>query len=330
MKKIINQPKQAVSQLLDGIAFAHSDLLTRIPKTGVLLRKYQENKVALIAGGGTGHEPAHSGYLGKGMLAASVNGPIFVPPSPEEILLAIEKSDQGPGVLLIIKNFDVDVASFLKAEQLAIEKGHQVKHVIVNDDCSIDKSNFKKRRRGVAGTVFVHKILGAAAHKGYSLEELETLGMDVVRSMNTLGVALYPGSIPGKDQPLFTLTDDQISFGIGIHGESGYRTEPLYSSELLANELVNKLKVHYDLAPDKQFAILINGLGGTPLMELYIFANDVRQLMALSDLNIAYSKVGNYMTSTNMAGVSLTFLEIKDEAWLDFLEEPVQTYAWNN
>ncbi len=329
MKKIINKSKDVVTQLLSGVAFAHEEILERVPKTGILLRRHRiPNQVAVISGGGTGHEPAHSGYIGANLLAASINGPIFTPPTPEEILKAIELADQGAGVFLVIKNFEADVSHFLAAEASAIAKGHLVKHVIVNDDCSIEKVNFKKRRRGVAGTVFVHKIVAGAAAKGLGLAELAQLAEDVVSSLNTLGVALAPGTLPGTDTCQFQLAESEISFGIGIHGEAGYREEPLESSEKLANELVNKLKSQYTLKGGSQLAILVNGLGSTPYMELAIFTNDVRRLLELEGIQVRFKKTGNFMTSLNMAGVSLTFLELKDEQWLNYLMLPTDAYGW--
>lgn len=329
MKKIINKSKDVVTQLLDGVAFAQEERLERVAKTGIILRRQIEpGKVAVISGGGTGHEPAHSGYVGENFLAASINGPVFTPPPPEMIVKAIEKADQGAGVFLVIKNFEADVANFLAAEALAIEQGIEVKHVIVNDDCSIEKANFKKRRRGVAGTVLVHKIVSGAAAKGVGLTELVELAEQVVRSLNTLGVALAPGTLPGTKTSQFELAESEISFGIGIHGEVGYREEPLESSEKLANELVNKLKTQYHLQSGSQLAILINGLGSTPFMELAIFANDVRRLLELEGVEIRFKKVGNFMTSLNMAGVSLTFLELQESCWLDYLNLPTDAYAW--
>lgn len=329
MKKIMNKSKDVVTQLLDGVAFAQRDLLTRVPKTGIMLRRQEvAGKVAVISGGGTGHEPAHSGYVGKNLLAASVNGPIFVPPTVAEIVQAIELADQGAGVFLIIKNFEADVTQFLAAEAEAIAKGIQVKHVIVNDDCSIEKVNFKKRRRGVAGTIFVHKIVAGAAAEGKKLAELVSLAESVVQSLNTLGVALEPGTLPGSSTSQFALADSEISFGIGIHGEAGYRKEPLESSERLAVELVNKLKTHYTFTEKNTFAILVNGLGSTPYMELAIFANDVRRLLELEDIEVSFSKVGNHMTSLDMAGVSLTFLELKEASWLGYLELATDAYGW--
>lgn len=329
MKKIVNRPEKMVTQMLNGIVYAHEEKLDRLPGTGVIYRKTRsKGNVAVVSGGGSGHEPAHTGFVGKGMLAAAVCGPIFVPPTPEEVFQGILVSDQGAGVLLIIKNFEKDVESFLAGRLLAMDQGHQVAYVIVNDDCSLEENSFQKRRRGVAGTVFVHKILAAAAESGLSLEALKTLGEKVVRASNTLGLALSPAVVSKEHQAQFQLAEDELSFGVGIHGEPGYRIEKLHSSERLAIELVNKLKNHYPLAKGDQLALMVNGLGGTPLMELYIFTNDVRRLLELEGIKVVFKKVGNYMTSYDMKGLSLTFLKVEDDCWLDWLKEPVEAYGW--
>ncbi|MGY3779238.1 DhaKLM operon coactivator DhaQ [Isobaculum melis] len=329
MKKIMNHPAQIVSQMLSGLLYANEERLAGIQDTGVVYRKKNSpGKVAIVSGGGSGHEPAHTGFVGEGMLAACICGPIFVPPTPEEILQGIQIADQGAGVFLVIKNFEKDVSNFLAAKEQALEAGYQVEHVIVNDDCSIEEHTFKKRRRGVAGTVFVQKILAAAAEAGYSLSKLKELGQKVVMATNTLGVALSPSVVPGENTLRFQLAENEISFGIGIHGEPGYRTEPLHSSERLAIELVNKLKSQFNWQKGDQFAMMVNGLGGTPLMELFVFSNDVRRLLALEGINISFKKVGNFMTSNDMAGLSLTFLKIAEPEWLDWLKAPADTYAW--
>lgn len=329
MTQIINKPKDTVSQVLNGVAFIHQEKLVRIKDTGIIKKKSIETEqVALISGGGSGHEPAHFGYVGDGMLSASVSGPIFIPPKTSDILAAIKEVAGAQGVLLIIKNFEADVTNFLEAEKLAKKEGLLVDHVIVNDDCSIEEGSYKKRRRGVAGTIFVHKILGAAAREGMSLEELKKLGEAVILATNTLGVALASGKEMGSEEPVFVLEKGQISYGIGIHGESGYREEPFYSSEYLANELINKLLIQYDHDHTNQFAVMVNGLGATTIMEQYIFANDVKRLLQLEDIEVVFQKSGNFMTSTNMAGISLTFLEIKEEAWLKYLEKETDAFAW--
>lgn len=329
MTQIINKPKDTVSQVLNGVAFIHQEKLVRIKDTGIIKIKNSEaDHVALISGGGSGHEPAHFGYVGNGMLAASVSGPIFIPPKTSDILEAIKQVATDKGVLLIIKNFEADVNNFLEAEKQAKEAGILVDHVIVNDDCSVEEGSYKKRRRGVTGTIFVHKILGAAARDGLSLIELKKLGEEVILATNTLGVALASGKTIGSEESIFELEKGRISYGIGIHGEPGYREEPFYSSEYLANELINKLLIQYDHDHSDSFAVMINGLGATTIMEQYIFANDVKRLLQLEDIEVVFQKSGNFMTSTNMAGISLTFLEIKKESWLNYLKEKTDAFAW--
>lgn len=329
MTQIINKPKDTVSQVLNGVAFIHQDKLERIKNTGIIKYKnIKKNQVAVISGGGSGHEPAHFGYVGSGMLSASVSGPIFIPPKATEILKAIKEVNSEMGTLLIIKNFEADVTAFLEAEKLAKEAGLLVEHVIVNDDCSIEEGSYKKRRRGVAGTIFVEKILGAAAQSGMTLGELKMLGEEVILATNTLGVALASGKEVGSEAEIFHLEKGQISFGIGIHGEAGYREETFFSSEYLANELINKLLAQYKDFPVERIGLMINGLGATTVMEQYIFANDVKRLLQLEGIEVVFQKSGDFMTSTNMAGISLTFLALKEDKWLDYLKEETDAFAW--
>ncbi len=329
MTQIINKPKDTVSQVLNGVAFIHQDKLERIKNTGIIKYKnIKKNQVAVISGGGSGHEPAHFGYVGSGMLSASVSGPIFIPPKATEILKAIKEVNSEMGTLLIIKNFEADVTAFLEAEKLAKEAGLLVEHVIVNDDCSIEEGSYKKRRRGVAGTIFVEKILGAAAQSGMTLSELKMLGEEVILATNTLGVALASGKEVGSEAEIFHLEKGQISFGIGIHGEAGYREETFFSSEYLANELINKLLAQYKDFPVEKIGLMINGLGATTVMEQYIFANDVKRLLQLEGIEVVFQKSGDFMTSTNMAGISLTFLALKEDKWLDYLKEETDAFAW--
>ena len=329
MTQIINKPKDTVSQVLNGVAFIHQDKLERVKNTGIIKYKnIKKNQVTVISGGGSGHEPAHFGYVGSGMLSASVSGPIFIPPKATEILKAIKEVNSEMGTLLIIKNFEADVTAFLEAEKLAKEAGLLVEHVIVNDDCSIEEGSYKKRRRGVAGTIFVEKILGAAAQSGMTLSELKMLGEEVILATNTLGVALASGKEVGSEAEIFHLEKGQISFGIGIHGEAGYREETFFSSEYLANELINKLLAQYRDFPVERIGLMINGLGATTVMEQYIFANDVKRLLQLEGIEVVFQKSGDFMTSTNMAGISLTFLALKEDKWLDYLKEETDAFAW--
>ncbi|MED4080669.1 DhaKLM operon coactivator DhaQ [Halalkalibacterium halodurans] len=330
MKKIMNGPEKIVDQMLQGFAFARADKVGYDPLHRVLYQKtFDPKSVPIISGGGSGHEPGHLGYVGEGMLAAAVHGDVFVPPSAQQVLAAIRQMDQGKGVLLIIKNFVADLATFLSAEVQARAEGRDVAHVIVNDDVSVESdASFEKRRRGVAGAVLVHKIIGAAAKEGYSLEALKEVGEQVVKNLATLGVALTHADLPERREPQFLLEEGEVYFGVGIHGEQGYRKEKLVSSELLAVELVNKLKSLYRWDKNDQYAVLINGLGGTPLIEQYVFANDVRRLLAIENLHVSFVKVGTQLTSLNMKGISLTMLKICDEQWVKWLYAPVDVAHW--
>lgn len=329
MTKIINHVNNIVEETVQGFYFENKEDVHCDLKNKVIYRKKLSGQVAIISGGGSGHEPAHMGYVGEGMLAAAVCGQIFVPPTPEQVLAAIRHVDGDKGVLLIIKNFKADVESFLAAEAMAKEEGRNVDHVIVDDDVSVEEdSSYSKRKRGVAGTVLVHKILGAAACEGYSLRQLKELGVSVIRNLRTLGVALTPANNPEEHEPPFTLRESEVYFGIGIHGEKGYRKEGFSSSERLAIELMNKLRSLYRWKKDEHFAVLINGLGATPLMEQYIFANDIRRLMELDNLNACFVKVGTYLTSIDMKGISLSLLRIEDPLWLEWLKKGVRAPKW--
>lgn len=329
MKPFINSSQAIRREILEGLVYAHGDKLRWVKGTGIVVRKILPEKgVALISGGGSGHEPAHIGYVGQNMLTSAVMGTFFLPPAVDEILQSIQLADNGDGVLLIIKNFEKDLASFLAAEKKAIALGHHVKHVIVNDDCSIETETFKKRRRGVAGTVFVHKILGAAAAKGMPLNELELLGGQVIYNLNTLGVAFSPASQLGEIPSQYTLANNEMYYGIGIHGEPGYKIEQMKSSERIAIELFNKIIDQYDDSRLKSCGILVNGLGSTPLLELAVFTNHVRQLFDIDDIPVLFKKTGNFLTSYDTQGLSLTILNIIDNNWLQLLEAPTDAFGW--
>ncbi|MGX7245402.1 dihydroxyacetone kinase subunit DhaK [Enterococcus quebecensis] len=329
MKQLINSSGNIRQHLLAGLTYTYNDKLNWHAQTGIVTKKIIPNdKVVLISGGGCGHEPAHVGYIGENMLDCAVMGTIFEPPASSEILQAIEKTYNGHGTLLIIKNFEKDLARFLEAERLAKAKGMLISHVVVDDDCSIESGTFKKRRRGVAGTIFVHKILGAAASEGKTLDELQLLGENLIPMIKTLGVAFSPASPIGVIPQQYELAEDEMYFGIGIHGEPGYRIETMQSSERIAIELVNKLKQQYDRNELEKAAILVNGLGGIPLLELGIFMNDVQQLLDIEDIGISYKRMGNFLTAYNTDGLSLTLLAIQDEKWLDYLNIPTDAFGW--
>lgn len=329
MKKIINQPEAVVDEMLEGLVFAHDDLVERLPDTGVIVRKDKgKNKVALVSGGGSGHEPTHAGFVGEGMLSAAVCGAVFTSPTPDQILAAIQAVDDGAGVFLIIKNYSGDVMNFDMAKDLAELDDIKVDFIVVDDDIAVEDSTYTAGKRGVAGTIFVHKILGAAADKGANLEEIKELAEKIVPNIKTLGVALSGATVPEVGKPGFVLADDEIEFGVGIHGEPGYRREKIAPSKELAKEIVSKLKIAFNWKSGEHYGLLVNGLGSTPLMEQYIFANDVKALLAEDGLVIDFKKVGNYMTAIDMAGLSLTLVKLEESVWLDNLNYHTNTISW--
>lgn len=329
MKKIINNPENVVTEMLDGLAYVHHDLVHRLSGFDIIARNEQDSgQVGLISGGGSGHEPAHAGFVGDGMLSAAIAGAVFTSPTPDQILEAIKEADQGAGVFMIVKNYSGDIMNFEMAQELAEMEGIEVASVVVDDDIAVENSLYTQGRRGVAGTIFVHKILGHAAREGKSLAEIKDLADKIVPNIHTIGLALSGATVPEVGKPGFVLAEDEIEYGIGIHGEPGYRKESMQPSRLLAEELTGKLIEAFEAKTGEHYALLINGMGATPLMEQYIFANDVASLLGAAGLDVVYRKLGNYMTSIDMAGLSLTLMKIEDEAWLTALESPVKTIAW--
>lgn len=329
MKKIINNPADVVNEMLDGIAWMNGDLVERLPGYDVIVRKAEKSgKTGLVSGGGSGHEPAHAGFVGDGMLSAAISGAVFTSPTPDQILEAIKAADEGNGVFLVIKNYSGDVMNFEMAQDLAAMEGIDTDSIIVDDDIAVEDSLYTQGRRGVAGTIFVHKILGDAARQGKDLKEIKALADAIVPNIKTIGVALSGATVPEVGKPGFVLPDDEIEYGIGIHGEPGYRREKLHSSKELAEELTDKLLKEFDAKPGENYAILVNGMGSTPLMEEYVFANDVRKILEDKGINTVFRKIGDYMTSIDMAGLSLTLMKIEDPAWLEALKSDVETPAW--
>lgn len=331
MKKIINDPSNVVEEMVTGLAGMYPQYVERIPGTAALVRSDKDSmtgKVGLVSGGGSGHEPAHAGYVGKGMLTAAVCGQVFTSPTPDQIYEAIKAADQGKGVFLIVKNYSGDVMNFDMAKDLAAMDDIEVRSIVVDDDIAVENSLYTQGRRGVAGTVFMHKILGAAADQGASLDEIEELAKAVLPHINTVGVALSAATVPEVGKPGFVLADDEIEYGVGIHSEPGYRREKIKPSKDLAQELFSKIDESLKLSADKKYAILVNGMGATPLMEQYIFSKDVLDWLGAKGIKPVFTKAGNYMTSIDMAGISLTVMEIVDDKWLDYLNYPVKTIAW--
>lgn len=329
MKKIINKPENVVTEMLDGLAYVHSDLVHRVEGFDIIARNEQAaGQVGLISGGGSGHEPAHAGFVGDGMLSVAIAGAVFTSPTPDQILEAIKEADQGAGVFMVVKNYSGDIMNFEMAQELAEMEGIDVASVVVDDDIAVENSLYTQGRRGVAGTIFVHKILGHAAREGKSLAEIKDLADKIVPNIHTIGLALSGATVPEVGKPGFVLAEDEIEYGIGIHGEPGYRKESMQPSRQLAEELTGKLLEAFEAKAGEPYALLINGMGATPLMEQYVFANDVASILADAGLDVAYKKLGNYMTSIDMAGLSLTLMKIENDAWLEALESPVKTIAW--
>ncbi|MBK3495267.1 dihydroxyacetone kinase subunit DhaK [Viridibacillus sp. YIM B01967] len=328
MKKIINQPDQVLADMLKGYKLVHDDVFY-LEETHVITRShFTSKKVGIISGGGSGHEPAHAGFVGEGMLDAAVCGHVFTSPTPDQVLSAIQVADQGAGVFLVIKNYSGDCMNFDMAKELAELEGIPVDFVIVNDDVAVFDSSYTEGRRGVAGTILVHKIVGAAAENGASLEEIKKLAESVVAHLASVGVAIKPSIVPEVGKPGFELEEDEMEFGIGIHGEPGYSREKIKPSREIAEELIHKIEVETKWTTDQTLAVLINGMGATPLMEQYIFAHDCLTILQEKGYTVQFKKVGNYMTAIDMAGVSLTLLQLEDEKWLDYLTQSTLAPAW--
>ena len=303
--------------------------MDRLEGLDVIVRKAEKTgKVGLISGGGSGHEPSHAGFVGEGMLSAAVCGAVFTSPTPDQILEAIKAADEGAGVFMVIKNYSGDIMNFEMAQELAEMEGIDVASVVVDDDIAVENSLYTQGKRGVAGTILVHKILGHAAREGKSLSEIKALADDLVGNIKTIGLALSGATVPEVGKPGFVLEEDEFEYGVGIHGEPGYKKETLLPSADLAKELVDKLVADFDVKAGEKFGVLINGLGATPLMEQYVFANDVAKLLAEKEVEVTYKKLGDYMTSIDMAGLSLTLIKLENEDWLEALNSAVTTPAW--
>ena len=327
MKKIMNNPSTIVEEMLSGLVISYPEMIYQVADSRVVAKNDQVEQVGLVSGGGSGHEPAHAGFVGAGMLSAAVLGDVFTSPTPDQIQIAIKEADQGKGVLLIIKNYTGDVLNFDMAKEMAAMEGIEVESVVVDDDIAVENSTYTAGKRGVAGTVLVHKILGDAARKGASLQELKELGDRLVPAIKTIGVALRAATVPEVGKPGFELAEDEIEYGVGIHGEPGYRREKLQPAKVLAEELVTKILADYPEKP-KEVGVLVNGMGGTPLMELFVFMNDVQSLLDQEAVKVTFHKVGDFMTSLDMQGLSLTMIDLTTKKWQEALESEVHTISW--
>ncbi|WP_085524534.1 dihydroxyacetone kinase subunit DhaK [Tuberibacillus sp. Marseille-P3662] len=309
MKKLVNRPDDVIDEMLDGMVAAHPDQLKRLPDSTVLIRKDApvNGKVGLVSGGGSGHEPAHAGYIGDGLLDAAVAGEVFTSPTPDQIFEAIKAVNSGKGVLLVVKNYSGDVMNFDMAADMAEAEGIDVEQVIVNDDIAVEK---EEDRRGIAGTIFVHKIAGAAAAAGKNLEEVKDIAEHVIHNVRSMGVSLSPSIVPASGKPGFTLGDNEIEIGTGIHGEQGMERKEIMPADELTTELLTKVLDKVALSTGDNIAVMINGLGATPLMELYIVNRKVSELLKQKQVNVVKTFVGEYMTSLEMAGCSISILKL--------------------
>ena len=314
MKKMINKPENIVTEMISGMLKAFPDCLEQVGDLPVVKRKdKKEGKVALISGGGSGHEPSHAGFVGYGMLDAAVAGEVFTSPSADKVYEAIKAVDSGSGVLLIIKNYSGDVMNFEMAAEMAGIEGINVKKIIVNDDIAVENSTYTVGRRGIAGTVLVHKMVGAAAEKGYSLDDLEVLGNKVISRIKTMGMSLKPCMVPTTGKLSFELPEDEVEIGLGIHGEPGTHREKMQDANAHVDYLLEKVLKESNLSKDDEVAVLVNGLGETTLMELYIINNRVADVLASKNIKVYDTIVGNYMTSLDMGGFSITIVKLDDE-----------------
>jgi len=326
LKKFVNDPQNVVTEEIQGLVNLYPNSLRSIDETVVIRADSPVNgKVVLVSGGGSGHEPMHSGYVGKGMLDAAVAGAVFTAPTPDKILAAINSASSGKGVLLVVTNYAGDVMNFKLAEQLA-SGVDQVEHVIVNDDVAIKA---RENRRGVAGTILVHKIAGAKAESGASLDEVKKLGERVISNVRSMGVALSSCTNPTVGKPIFTLGENEMEIGIGVHGEAGVERRELQSADRVVDLLYRRVSEDLGLRKGEEVFVLVNGMGGTPLMELLVAARKVSELLSNDGIRKFRGMVGNFVTSLEMAGFSLSLLRV-DEEMKGLLLAPQNTPAFPN
>lgn len=306
---------------------SHPEYLERLEGFDVVTRKNKKSdKVTLVSGGGSGHEPAHGGFVGKGMLDAAVAGAVFTSPTPDQVYEAIKAVDNGKGVLLVIKNYSGDVMNFDMAAEMAEADGIKVEKVVTNDDVAVENSTWTIGRRGIAGTILVHKIAGAKAEAGASLEDVKAVAEKVIANSRSMGMALSPCTVPAAGKPSFTLADDEMEIGMGIHGEPGTHRESITTADEITQQLLDKIFAEDIYHSGDEVAVLINGLGATPLMELYVVSGKVQTVLQEKGIKIAKTYVGNYMTSLEMAGCSISLLKL-DAELKELLAAPADTPA---
>jgi hypothetical protein len=327
MKKFINDVSLVEEQMILGMVKAYPEYLKKLESGNVVVRaNKKEGKVALISGGGSGHEPAHGGFVGTGMLDCAVAGAVFTSPTPDKIYEGIKAIATDKGVLMVIKNYTGDVMNFEMAADMAAMDGIEVKQVITNDDVAVKDSLYTVGRRGVAGTVFVHKIAGALAEEGASLDEVQAVAQKVIDNVRTMGAAIEPCTVPAAGKPGFELADNEMEIGIGIHGEPGTHREPIKPADEVVDLLLSHILSDIDYS-GKEVAVLINGAGGTPLMELFIINNRVSDVLKEKGIKVYRTFVGEFMTSIEMQGFSISLLRLDDEM-KRLLDAKADTPAW--
>lgn len=328
MKKLINDPKSVVQESVQGFGLAHAGLVSVSEDPIYITRKDAPvaGKVGLVSGGGSGHEPLHAGYVGKGMLDAAVPGAVFTSPTPDQILPATLAVNSGAGVVHIVKNYTGDVLNFETAAELAEAEGVSVRTVLVDDDVAVEDSLYTAGRRGVGGTVLVEKIAGAAAERGDGLEAVAAIGERVNANVRTMGVALTACTVPHAGTPSFDLDENEIEIGIGIHGEPGRHRIPMENADGITDRLLEPVLADLKITGGDRVLLFVNGMGGTPLSELYIVYRRAAQVLAEAGATVDRSLVGNYITSLEMQGCSISVLRLDDEL-TELWDAPVHTPA---
>ncbi len=377
MKKLINDPNNVLNDMIDGIVAAYPEYVKKLEGFNVIVRnEKKKNKVALVSGGGSGHEPAHAGYVGYGMLDGAVCGEVFTSPTPDQVYEAIKATDDGEGVLLVIKNYTGDVMNFEMAKEMAEMDGIKVEEVIVNDDVAVENSIYTAGRRGIAGTVFVHKIAGAKAEMSGSLEEVKAVAEKVISNVRTMGMSLSSCIIPAVGKANFEIGHDEVEIGMGIHGEPGTHREKISSADSVAEQLMSKIfsdieKANFEIGHDEveigmgihgepgthrekissadsvaeqlmskifsdielkggdEVGVMINGLGSTTNMELFIVNKKVNEILKDKGIEVYKTFVGEFMTSLEMAGCSISILKLDDEL-KELLEDSADTPAFKS
>jgi phosphoenolpyruvate---glycerone phosphotransferase subunit DhaK len=324
MKKLINATDNILTESLDGFAAAHADIVALgVEHKFVRRRALTPGKVALISGGGSGHEPLHAGFVGHGMLDAACPGQVFTSPTPDQMVAAVEAVDTGGGCVFIVKNYEGDIMNFQMAADLA---GANIATIVTDDDVAVEASTWSTGRRGVAGTLIVEKMVGAAAEQGATISQLKDLGDRVNRQTRSMGVALTSCTVPAAGKPTFTLDEGEMEMGVGIHGEPGRRRVQLATADGIADEMVGAILNDLGPSPGTEVLLLVNGFGGTPAMELYLMVNSALRVLRKKALNVSRFLTGNYVTSLEMAGCSITVCTL-DAELRSLWDAPVHTAA---